>query len=311
MSRPKTPLVAIILLNWNQPHFTLACLRSLQFITYPNFKVIVLDNGSEDDSLAQINELIPALPYNVELIPNGRNLGFAEGNNVGIRQALEQGADYVLLLNTDTEVAPDFLEPLVDLAESNTAIGITGSKIYYYDDPRRIWSAGGIFTPAGWTKQLGVNEPDGPQFNRVRRVDYVTGCAMLVRREVIEKVGMLDARFFAYYEETDWCARAARVGYSIWYEPRSVVWHKISLKSRDLSPTYVYLMTRNRLLFVRNLKQSVVAAWLSLIMIDLRILISVTLRKRYRHKRALRRWQVQGMLDYLQGRFGGPPMIKD
>jgi GT2 family glycosyltransferase len=300
------PHVALIILNWNQPAYTLACLRSLQSITYLNFKVFVLDNGSVDDSLLQIKALLPELSYEIELIPNGCNLGFAEGNNVGIRQALVQGADYVLLLNNDTEVAPNFIELLVDVAERDPKIGITGPKIYYYDDPKRIWSAGGLITKAGWTQQLGVNELDSPAFNQLREVDYVTGCAMLVKREVIEKIGTLDARFFAYYEETDWCARAHKAGYSIWYVPQSVLWHKISLKARDLSPTYVYLMTRNRLLFLRNLGFSPFRVWLSLITVDLRTVVAWSIWKRHRQARSLRQWRLRGMLDYIRGRFGEP-----
>ncbi len=302
----KNPLVSIILLNWNQPHYTLACLHSLAKITYSNFNVIVVDNGSVDDSLEQLENLKLSLGYKLELIANEQNLGFAEGNNVGIRQAMAQFADYVLLLNNDTEVAPNFLEALVEVAERNPSIGITGPKIYYYDDPARIWSAGGIFTKAGWTQQLGVNEMDRPEFNCLKAVDYVSGCAMLVKREVIEKVGMLDARFFIYYEETDWCARTLKAGYSVWYVPQSILWHKISLKARDLSPNYIYLMTRNRLLFMRNLGINPAKIWFSMMAVDLRTILAWTVWERHRAARPLRRWRIRGVLDYIQGQFGKP-----
>ncbi|MDB5080457.1 MAG: hypothetical protein JWP00_2381 [Chloroflexi bacterium] len=304
MKSAPDPLVSIILLNWNQPHFTLACLESLGGLTYPNFNVIIVDNASTDDSLEQIAAILPTLKYLTTVIANNHNQGFAEGNNVGIRHALEQAADYVLLLNNDTEVAPGFLEPLVQVAESAPEIGITGPKIFYFDDPARIWSAGGLISEQGRTHQLGVNAPDEPIFNRLRQVDYVTGCAMLVKRETIEKAGMLDARFFIYYEETDWCARVSRAGFSIWYVPQSVVWHKISLKARDLSPRYVYFMTRNRLLFLRNLGKSRFSIWWSLLTVDLRTVIAWTVWKRHKAARPLRRPRLKGMLDYLQGRFG-------
>jgi GT2 family glycosyltransferase len=304
MKSATDPLVSIILLNWNQPHFTLACLESLDNLTYPNFNVVIVDNGSTDHSLEQMATISATLKYQTTIIANGNNLGFAEGNNVGIRHALKHAADYVLLLNNDTEVAPDFLEPLVQMAESAPKIGIVGPKIFYFDDPTRIWSAGGIISKEGWTHQLGVNEPDGPVFNRLRQVDYVTGCAMLVKRETIEKAGMLDARFFIYYEETDWCARVNRAGFSIWYVPQSLVWHKISLKARDLSPLYVYFMTRNRLLFLRNLGKSRFRVWWSLLTVDLRTVIAWTVWKRHKSARPLRRSRLKGMLDYLQGRFG-------
>jgi len=306
MAKTTESFVSVILLNWNQPHFTVACLKSLDLATYPNFEVIVVDNGSKDDSLAQLEKLAPELKFKLTLIANEKNQGFAEGNNVGIRVAMKNGADYVLLLNNDTEVDPGFIEPLVRMAESNPTIGITGPKIFYFDDPKRIWSAGGIFTPAGWTEQLGVNAEDGPEFNQLKKVDYVSGCAMLVKRAVIEKAGMLDPRFFIYYEETDWCARTAKAGFTIWYVPQSVLWHKISLKARDLSPTYVYLMTRNRLLFIRNLGKSPLRVLLSLIAVDVRTVLAWSVWPRHKQARPLRRWRIRGMLHYLQGRFGEP-----
>ncbi len=310
MTSPATdtslPSVTIIILNWKKPQYTLACLRSLEAVTYPNFDVIVLDNGSADNSVELLQNALPNLKYRAELIDNKRNLGFADGNNVGIRRAIEQGRDYVLLLNDDTEVDPGFIEPLVERAESDAQIGIVGPKIYYFDEPKQIWSAGGVFDKAGWTHQLGVNQPDTAEFNQARSLDYVTGCAMLVKRAVIEKVGVLDGRFFAYYEETDWCARAAKAGFKVWYEPQSKLWHKISLKARDLSPLYVYLMTRNRLLFLRNLGVSAPRIWLSLISVDLRTVLAWTIWKRHRAARPMRRWRLQGVFDFLRGRFGEP-----
>jgi GT2 family glycosyltransferase len=306
----KTPSVSLILLNWNQPHFTLACLRSLDKVTYPNFDVIVVDNGSADNSIEQIESIRPELKYNLQVITNKRNLGFAEGNNVGIRAAMEQGANYVLLLNNDTEVDPDFIQPLMKMAQSNPKIGITGPKIYYYDDPKLIWSAGGVFTRSGWTQQLGVNERDSEELNRLRQVDYVSGCAMLVKRAVIEKAGMLDPRFFIYYEETDWCARTAKAGFTIWYVPESVLWHKISLQARNLSPTYIYLMTRNRLLFMRNLGLSPLRVLASMVAVDVRTVIAWTVWKRHASARPLRQWRIRGVLDYLQGKFGEPAFNK-
>jgi GT2 family glycosyltransferase len=266
----------------------------------------VLDNGSNDDSVAQIRAVLPELYYPAELIENGYNLGFAEGNNVGIRKALSEGADYVLLLNNDTEIAPDFIEPLVKMAQSNPNIGITGSKIYYFDAPELIWSAGGIIGKSGATHQLGVNQPDSPEFNQLRKVDYVSGCAMLVKRAVIEKVGMLDARFFAYYEETDWCARTTKAGFTVWYVPQSKVWHKISLKARVFTPYYVYLMSRNRLLFLRNRGMSAPRVLLSLVLVDLRTIATTSIFKRHRAARPMQKWHIKGVLDYLRGRFGEP-----
>ncbi len=301
------PLVSIITLNWKQPRLTIECLDSLAKITYPNFNVYVLDNGSGDGSIEQIKEHLPRLPYRVGLIDSKANLGFAAGNNVAIEKALKEEAAFVLLLNNDTEVAPDFVEPLVETMQSEASIGVTGSKIYYFAEPKRIWSAGGIFTDSGWTRQLGVNETDTPELNRKKKVDYVSGCAMLVRRAVIEKVGMLDARFFMYYEETDWCARAANAGFSTWYVPQSVIWHKIELKARDASPFYIYLMTRNRLLFLHTLGRTKWQVLLSVGLVDLRTILAWSVWKRYEPVRYLRYAKILGIWDYLRGHFGAPP----
>jgi GT2 family glycosyltransferase len=216
-------------------------------------------------------------------------------------------SDYVLLLNNDTEVAPDFIEPLVERMESDPQIGITGPKIYYFADPKRIWSAGGVFGRDGWTKQLGVNELDTPRLNEARQVDYVTGCAMLVSRAVIEKAGKLDGRFFMYYEETDWCARAARAGYSVWYIPRSQLWHKIELTARDASAFYIYLMARNRLLFMHNLGLSQWRILRSLVTLDVRTILAWSVWPRYKKIRHLRQARWLGVWHYLRGRFGPPP----
>jgi GT2 family glycosyltransferase len=130
---------------------------------------------------------------------------------------------------------------------------------------------------------------------------------MLVKRQVIEKAGMLDPRFFAYYEETDWCVRVKRAGFSIWYVPQSVLWHKISLKARDLSPRYVYYMTRNRLLFLRNLGKHPLAVWWSLLTVDLRTVVAWSIWKRHEAARPLRKWRLFGVRDFLLGHFGAAP----
>src|SRR5262245_37473647 len=150
------PHVAIILLNWNQPEYTLACLRSLGQLEYPNVTVTVVDNGSTDGSPALIRARYP----DVTLIENGRNLGFAAGNNVGIDLAMRDGADYVMLLNNDTEVAPDMVDDLIAVAESDSSIGIVGPKILYYDLPDTIWSAGGTIDAYGMPGHVGADQPD-------------------------------------------------------------------------------------------------------------------------------------------------------
>jgi GT2 family glycosyltransferase len=230
MSRPT---VSIIILNYNGREDTLACLRSMEHLTYPNARIIVVDNGSTDGSAEAFRAQHPRF----ELIETGKNLGFTGGNNLGIRHALEQGADYVMLLNNDTVVAPDFLDVMVTAMEANPKAGVTGPTIYYYDSPETIWSAGGaIDWSHGTTCMVGLDEEDKAQFGlSPRPVDFVTGCAILARRDVWEKVGLLDEKFFMYYEETEWCVRARRAGFDILHVPTAMVWHKISTAQRAAS----------------------------------------------------------------------------
>ncbi len=222
------PLVFIILVNWNGREITLECLASLHTISYKNFKVVVVDNGSSDDSVPAIARKFPG----VVILEMRENLRFAEGNNAGIRYALEHGAELVLLLNNDTVVDKDFLSRLVENIQSDSAIGMVAPKIYYHDDPGRIWFAGGELSMwAGTLKHIGIREVDTGQYNSVREILYASGCCLLTRTEVINRIGMLDKSFFMYTEDADWCMRCRQAGFRIYYEPRARVWHKLSVSS--------------------------------------------------------------------------------
>ncbi len=225
---PEAPLVYIIVLTWNGKSDTLECLTSLQRLTYSNARILVVDNGSTDGTVEAINERFP----NVELIVNHANLRFAGGNNVGIRHAFEHGTEYVLLLNNDTVVDGGFLTQLVRAAEKEKTIGMVGPKIHYYHDRRRIWFAGGkIEWWKGWVSHIGIRELDHGQHDAMKEVGYLTGCCILAKRELVEKVGMLDESYYIYGEDTDWCVRAARGGYKLIYVPSSVIWHKLSVST--------------------------------------------------------------------------------
>lgn len=303
------PRVTIIVLNWNGLNDTLDCLESLGQLDYQNCEVVVVDNGSVDGSVSVIREWFPG----VTMIENGENLGYAGGNNVGLRYAMVQGADYAFLLNNDTVVDPAFLRILVDAAEADPAIGIAGPTIYYHERPDVIWSAGGaIDWQQGSTRMVGLDERDEGQFGQVpRRVDFVTGCAMLVRRAVLEQAGLLDERFFAYYEETEWCVRATRAGFKIVHIPLSHIWHKISPAAQADSPLVHYYMTRNRLLFLKATRAGL-RAWLHTLFAEyLRILMSWSLRPRWRGKRQQQRAMVRAIGDAWRGRWGRQPLVAD
>jgi GT2 family glycosyltransferase len=295
------PSVLIVLLNFNSEQDTIACLGSLDRQAYCNYEVVVIDNGSRLQSIHAISDSFPQVP----IVCNGKNLGFAEGNNIGLREAKRRDCAYTLLLNNDTVVAPDFLGKLVDVAEANPIVAMVGPTIYYYDGPEIIWSAGGrIDKSAGNTEMIGIGEtvrvlPEAP----FREVDFVTGCALLVRMHIVEQIGGLDPRFFLYYEEVEWCARARAAGYRIYHVPSSSVWHKISQQSRSSSVLVHYYMTRNRLLFLKAAHLGW-RAWAHTLFDYTRTLSSWTLRPKWRSKKKLRNTMVRACIDFCLGRFG-------
>lgn len=295
------PRVAIIVLCYNGVEDTLACLGSLRKLDYPHarYDVVVLDNASQDNTPARVRAAFPE----VVVIENGANLGFAAGNNVGLRYALANSYDYALLLNNDTEVEPSFLSQLVAEGEAEPGIGALGPLIYYHAAPDRIWSAGGVVDWRRGICSMRGEEVDTGQYRQPEDVAFVTGCALLIKRQALERVGLLDERFFMYFEETEWCVRVTRAGLRIRFVPRARLWHKIPLDARFDKEYLAYYMTRNRLLFLRATGASL-ATWLhALIVQDLRTYISLCLRPRWRNRRG-RVGMRLGWFDFWRGRFG-------
>lgn len=244
-----TPLVHIIIVNWNGWRDTFDCLASLEKLDYPNYEVLVVDNSSTDHSEEKIREAYP----DVTLLQTSVNLGFGGGTNFGIDHALRQGADYVWLLNNDTVVDSKALETLVKEALSDDTIGMVGSKIFYHEPPDLIWFAGGtVDMQTGRTEHLLIKQRDTGQPEEPRDVGYVTACSMLVSRRTVEDVGLMDTRFFLFYEETDWAIRARHSGWRVRYQPRSRVWHKVSSSAKFNSPTMVYHFARSSMLFAKK-----------------------------------------------------------
>jgi GT2 family glycosyltransferase len=241
------PRVVIIILNWNGIIDTLACLESVRQLDYANHKVVVVDQNSDDGSRESIANQYPE----VTLIRNEDNLGFATGNNIGIRHAMDRGADYIVLLNNDTIVRPTFLTALVAAAREHPDFDVFGPKIVFDSDPNVIWAAG---SHIDWQKatciQRGYQEIDRGQYDTTVEVNALSGCAMMISSTAFQTVGLLDDRFFAYYEETDWCARAKKAGLRILYVPTAVVRHKVSRTIGPSSPAIAFYMVRNNLLFV-------------------------------------------------------------
>ncbi|ABK99712.1 glycosyltransferase family 2 protein [Pelobacter propionicus] len=243
-------LVYIVILNWNGLEDTSECLKSCRELTYSNFRIVVVDNasnGNEADELA-------ARFSDIELIKLDSNLGYAGGNNAGIRHALNQGADSVWLLNNDTVVESSTLGALVHELYASDNVGCVGSKIYYFDRPDILWFAGGFVDRArGLAGHTGQNERDIGQHDVMKDVGYITGCSLLISREILTTVGMLDEDFFLLFEDTDFCSRVQMAGYFTRYVPESKLWHKVSRSIGNNSLRYEYYIYRNSLLFVEKL----------------------------------------------------------
>jgi len=236
------PLVYVMLLNWNDAENTLACLRSVYELDYPNFRVLVVDNGSTDGSDQAIGEAFPQ----VELIANERNLGFAGGANVGLEYAQRQGAVYIFFINNDTALDQLLLTELIQVAKAHPRAGLLTPKIYYYDDPTLIWAAGARWAPfPPRVKMIGFGKRDHPRYDVLRRVDYATGCALLIRREVLETADGFDPIYWPiYHEDYDYCARVTKAGWEIWYVPTARMWHKVSRSQRG-SGTMAFNLGKN------------------------------------------------------------------
>lgn len=245
------PLVGVIVLCYNGVDLTLECLSSIYKQHYPNLDVMVIDNGSQDGTADIVRTAYPQ----VQVKNTGENLGYAGGNNIGMQIALEHGAEYLFLLNNDTRVYPDCISALVKAISAHSRVGIVGPMVYTWDRGRIISSAGGYID---WRQadaaNTGAGEVDRARYP-ARLVDYINGCGLMVRRSAIERAGMLDQKYYMYYEETDWCQRVRRAGYEVRFIPEARMRHKAPIHSGELGPTTIYYQTRNRLLFFARYTQ--------------------------------------------------------
>ena len=243
-------MIYIITLNWNGYNDTSELLESLKKINSPEFKVLVVDNNSTSDD---VNKLKINYKGFIDVIECDTNLGFAGGNNVGINKALNENADYILLINNDTIVELNFLNVLIDKILSEKDIGIVAPQINYYDEPEKIWSAGGKINKIRGAGVALENIYEKDKIDNDRFVDFVSGCCMLIRKDVFRKAGLFDDSFFLYVEDTDFCFRVRKAGYKILLTPSSKIFHKVYKSSRDNMPTLpLYYTTRNRLFLAKK-----------------------------------------------------------
>jgi GT2 family glycosyltransferase len=244
--------VVILLLNWNNWRDTNECLESLRGLDYDNCNVIVLDNASTDGSVEQIRERFPE----VEIMELGENLGFARGNNAGIRAALKRGAEYVWLLNNDTMVDPGALRAMVERAEADPEVGAVGSAIYSVGEPERLLAWGGYVNfLLGRSRHFLSPVPD-------EKIDFLTAASLLLRRSVLESLGLLDDGFFMYWEDADYCFRLRSAGWRLAVAGNAKVWHKeqgsVGKKSALLDTYFNRSAAR---FFERNARIPFISTW--------------------------------------------------
>lgn len=246
------PKVSIIIVNYNGAEDTNECLNSLKKIDYENYEVIVVDNASGDASFV-LNKMHQDFS-DVKILALPHNHGFAGGNNAGINHALGNGAEYMLLLNNDTVIARDFLTRMVEAAQSDECAAFVGAKIYFLNEPKRIWFNGADFSwiSGGKHYQYGQIDPD-PDETRLKNTGYVTGCALLARAKVIQDIGLLSEDFFMYYEDVDWSLRAQKAGYKTIVAPAAHIWHKVSRSAEKMGvPVIHYYHIRNALILTKK-----------------------------------------------------------
>ena len=293
------PLLFVIILNNTPKDDIFACLTSLFKSDYGNMKVMLVDTVSTDDTSRKICQRFPQ----VQLIPLSTNLGYAGNNNIGIRAAIEQGAEWILVLNDDTVLDPSCFSQLIEAGESDPTIGIVGPMVYHFDEPDIIQSAGGMLGKYWQSIHLGQNELDHGQFKSIRPVEWISGCAIMVRHTLIEQIGLLDVDYFLYWEETEWCIRATKAGWKIIQVPNAKLWHKGVQRNYQPQPYVTYYTTRNYLFTLAKHKAPWSIRMLALINV-LRTLLSWSVKPRWRNKRDHRNAMWRGMMDFLSRRMG-------
>jgi GT2 family glycosyltransferase len=333
------PEIGIIILNWNHPEDTIRCLESLNHSSYTNYKIVIVDNGSCDRARLDLRKSLggsgnferPSRRVTIDqhivdeyridhltLLENPQNLGYTGGNNLGIKYLLsltdqddllqssewgEPPVDYFLLLNDDVVVETSSLGKLILAAVEHPEVGFLGPKIMSIEEPEVLLSAGGILDTSFRPQNRGLGELDRGQFDQSPEVDYLSGCALLVKKAVIEQIGLLDDDYFAYHEEIDWCYRGRQGGFISRLVPTAHAFHPDTRRRDQNSPSVTYYTTRNDLLFARKHKL-VRRVFNQLLFEDIRQLLSWSLKTKWRVKRAQRNALASALIDFTLQKRG-------
>ncbi len=294
----RDPLVWAVVINWNGGEVLEPCLLTLLASSYQNLSVLVVDNASTDGSAQLVRDEFPS----VHLAEQSTNLGFAAGVNAGVEYALNEGADYVLLLNNDIELDVNAVSALVETALAHPKSAFVGPLIYYADRPSVIWSAGGAVSYwTGHIRHLGLREEDAGQYADVQKVDYVTACAVLASAEAIRVVGVMDEAYYMYNEDTDWCVRARDAGFDVLFAPSARIWHKVSMSSGGgLTPFKIYNRLRSTLRFFSLHARPY--HWLGIVPLTALRTVAFATRELLRGKSANVGAVLRGLWDSMTGR---------
>lgn len=297
----KPPKVSIVILNWNGYQDTISCLESINKLVITNFELeaIVVDNASSNNSVDKIRKNFPK----IKIIKNRTNLGFAEGNNVGIRSAIENGADYILVLNNDTILDKNLVLEFLKSAQKHNKAGVLTAKIYfakgfeYHKSKYKsselgkvIWSAGGdIDWKNMYGSNHGVDEVDRGQFSKMRHTDFATGACSFLNVLALKEVGFYDKKYFLYLEDMDLSQRMKLKSWEVVYVPKAICWHKVSQSSGIGSSLNDYFITRNRLVFgMRYASKRTKGA---------------LIKESFKFLAKGRKWQKKGVMDYYLGKL--------
>jgi GT2 family glycosyltransferase len=293
------PQVCVVLLNYEGSGDTIACLDSLRKASYKNFRIVVVDNASTDHSVASLNEYFyknspsnfschetidnamrsESLPLKYTLIQSQVNGGYGAGNNIGIKYALKgNDTDYILIINNDTIVEHDFIEPMVQLCEDDKTIGIASGKIYYHDRPDVIWFNGGRYHPCtAKVEHVNFGEKDTGQ-KTLEKNTFITGCLWLIPRKTIQSVGLINEDYFMYIEDLEYCRRVLSKGFSLQVSELSKIYHKVgSSTGGRFSDFSVYWRVRNMNLFIREHVSSFFYRAFSLLMFNVKMFVNICL----------------------------------
>jgi len=270
------PIVAIVVLNWNNYMITNRCIESMRYLKYPNYIIYLVDNCSSDNSMQRLVNDFKTISK-INFVFNEANLGFAAGCNRGIKKAIDEGADYILLLNNDCIVFKnDFLNKAIVLAESDKKIGILGGKILFWPEKNRIWSTGGYISFWFSEKHIGYNKIDKGQYDIIADRQFISGALMLVKRNVFKKIGLLPEAYFFGKEEWEFSALAIKSGYRLIYCPDFSIYHEASNSHDWTDPTYVYNGALSKIIFKkRNFSKFKYFLWYTLYKVYVKYLFNI------------------------------------